>query len=104
MRSFKSGEQRFRLVHDLLIFSFRSGICNYAASRLDVSDAVFHDHGTKRDAGVEVAREIKVENSASIDSAAGALEGFHDFPCANFGGPGERAGPRTGPPAGGTSP
>src|SRR5438552_343546 len=52
---------------------------NYAAAGLHIGDAVFHDHGTKRDTGIEVAREIEVEDSAGVDAAASALQFLDDF-------------------------
>ena len=60
-----------------------------------MGDAIFHHHGAKRDTGIEVAREIEVENAAGIDSAAGALQLLDDFHGANFGRAGDRASRKT---------
>src|SRR5438552_4885850 len=95
MRLLQRCKQRFRLIHALLIFPLRSGIRNYAAAGLNVGHTVFHHHGAKRDAGIEIASEIEVENAAGIDSAARALHLFDDFHGAHFRCAGNGAGWKT---------
>src|SRR5438477_8186504 len=95
MRLLQRCKQRFRLIHALLRFALQDGIPNYAATGLHVGDALFHHHGAKRDARIEIAREIEVENAPGIDSAARALQLFDDFHGADFRRAGNGAGRKT---------
>src|SRR5205807_10610233 len=67
----------------------RSSDLNYSAARLHVSHAVFDDHGPQRDAGIEIAREIEIENATGVNTAAGTFEFFNDLHGAHFGGSGD---------------
>src|SRR5207302_7815138 len=82
--------------HALLIFARRRGIRNNATTGLDVGDAAFHHHGAERDAGIEIAGKIEIENPAGINSAARALQLLDDLHGTNFGCAGHRAGRKTG--------
>jgi len=50
MRSFKSSEQSFRLIHRLFVFAFGRGVGDNSASCLHMGHAIFDDHGAQRDA------------------------------------------------------
>src|SRR6267154_1822906 len=47
-------------------------------------DTVFDDHGAQSDAGVEIAREIEIENSAGVNAAAGSFKLFDNFHRTDF--------------------
>src|ERR1700678_1907144 len=84
MRDFEGREAGASFIYSFLIFAFRDGIGDDAATSLNVGAAVFCDESTQRDAGIEVAREIEIENRASVDSAARGFEFVDDLHGADF--------------------
>src|SRR5580765_1494799 len=79
MGGFQCADKRLRFIDALFEFAGRRRVGDDASARLNMRDAVFDDHRSKRDAGIEIAREVKIENSAGINAAARSFQLFDDF-------------------------
>src|SRR6266478_159481 len=79
MRRFERSQERTRLIDRFLKFALGCRIGDDPAARLNVRDAVLDDHGSKRDAGVEVARKVQIQDAAGVNPASRALELLDDF-------------------------
>src|SRR6202012_1076637 len=89
---FQGGQEGAGLVDAFLVFAVWGGVCDDAAAGLDVGYAVFDNHRAKRDAGIEIAGEIEIEDAAGVDAAASALDLFNNFHGTDFWRAGDGAG------------
>src|SRR3981189_1369543 len=77
--SFEGADKGFGFVYAFLEFANGVGVRDYAAAGLNVRDAVLDNHSAQGDAGIEIAREIEIENSPGVDAAARFFEFLDDF-------------------------
>ena len=61
-------------IRSLLVFALGHRISNDAATRLDVGAPALRYERAQRDAGIEVARIIEVEDGAGVHAAPGRFE------------------------------
>src|ERR1700722_8988830 len=96
MGDFESGDDGASFVDGFLVFAGGDGIGDDTATSLNVGAAIFGDQGAQRDAGIEIAGKIEIENCASVNAAAGGLEFVDDLHGANFWRAGNGAGRKAG--------
>lgn len=79
LRRGDGSEEGLGLVDRLLVFADGDRIGDDTAPGLDVRGAIGHEKRANGDAGIEIAREIEIEDCASIDAAASGLEFVDNF-------------------------
>src|SRR5208282_6620089 len=63
---------------------------------LDIGAAIFRDERAQRDAGIEIAGKIQIQDGAAVNAAASRLEFVDDFHGANLGRARKRSGRKAG--------
>src|ERR1700744_2015586 len=95
-RAFDRPQDGLCLVQALLVLTFRYRIGNNPRACLDIADAIFHQHGANRDAGIEIAGVVGVTDAAAVDAAPCRLQLLNDLHRTHLGRTGERAGREAG--------
>src|ERR1700688_3323414 len=90
-RSLYGSQHGFGFIFGLFEFALGIGVGYDSRPGLQICFAAFHEKGADRDAGIQIARKIGVEDGSAIHAAPRWLQLFDDLHGANFGRAAEHA-------------